>query len=270
MRFHSIAKARAFTAFTAIPAIAAGMFLSCQAPWQAGERSCADAARLDFPVDFSAFAASGSMQPFGTHGGNSPEGHPGMDLFLDTADAHGEIEVKASFTAGIVSITPESGFPGSSCIVLDSACVEVNLCHVRLDPGLKEGMIVKRGQRLGVAGWARDEARYSLHFGTYGGRNADVVCPADFLDPDTVRCRLGMDAGGGAPPECGFAPGTVTLMGRSRYEERTSREMPVKCADGSIQVFVMEAERSLCNARLPPDDRSRMLNCLGNACAGVW
>lgn len=251
-------------------ALAAAMLLACQAPWQAGERPCADSARLDFPVDLSAFAANGSVWPFGAHGGNSPEGHPGIDLFLDTAYSDGEIPVRASFSAGIVSITPESGFPGSSCIVLDSACVEVNLCHVRLDPGLKEGMSVRRGQRLGVVGMARDEARYSLHFGAYSGRNADLVCPADFLDPDSVRCRLGMDAGGEAPAACGYAPGTVTLMGRSRYEERSSREMQVKCADGSSQAFVMEGENALCNARLPPSDRSRMLACLGDACAGVW
>jgi hypothetical protein len=267
MRSRPNAKAPAFAAFIVITAC---MFLSCQAPWQAGERPCADAARLDFPVDLAAFAANGSVWPFGTHGGNSPEGHPGLDLFLDTADAVGEIPVKASFSAGIVSITPESGFPGSSCIVLDSACVEVNLCHVRLDPKLKEGMSVKRGQRLGVVGMAQGEERYSLHFGAYSGRNADVVCPADFLDPDSVRCRLGLDAGGKAPAECGYAPGTVTLMGRSQYEERISREMLVKCADGSSQAFVVDGENALCNARLSPADRSRMLACLGNACAGVW
>ncbi len=274
MRPHSIATS------LALAAIASAMLMACQAPWQAGERPCADAARLDFPVDLSAFAANGSVWPFGAHGGNSPEGHPGIDLFLDTADSEGEIPVKASFSAGIVSITPESGFPGSSCIVLDSACVEVNLCHVRLDPGLKEGMSVKRGQRLGVAGMARDEARYSLHFGTYSGRNADLVCPADFLDPDSARCRLGLDAageapggeapGGKAPADCGYAPGTVTLMGRSQYGERSSREMVVECADGSSQTFAVDAENALCNARLTPADRSRMLACLGNACAGVW
>jgi hypothetical protein len=251
-------------------AFAACSFLSCQAPWQAGERPCADTARLEFPVELSAFAGKGSLWPFGAHGGNSPEGHPGIDLFLDTADAGGEVQVTASFSAGIVSITPESGYPGSSCIVMDSACVEVNLCHVRLDPKLKAGMGVKRGQRLGVVGRAQGEDRLSLHFGTYAGRNADAVCPADFLDPDSVRCRLGLDAGGGAPPECGYSPGTVTLMGRSRYPEGSARQMPVECADGSTQSFVLEGENSLCNARLSPSDRSRMLACLGEACAGVW
>lgn len=251
-------------------ALAASLFLSCQAPWQAGERPCADTARLEFPVDLSAFADHGSLWPFGAHGGGSPEGHPGIDLFLDTADAGGEIPVIASFSAGIVSITPESGYPGSSCIVLDSACVEVNLCHVRLDPGLKPGMGVKRGQRLGVVGLAQGDRRYSLHFGTYGGRNADPICPADFLDPDSVRCRLGLDAGGDTPGDCGYAPGTVTLMGRSLYAERSARELPVRCADGSTQVFRMDGENALCNARLAPADRSRMFTCLGDACSGVW
>jgi hypothetical protein len=244
--------------------------LACQAPWQDGERSCADRASLDFPVDLSVYAVKGSLAPFGTHGGPSPEGHPGIDFLLDSADARGGIAVKASFSATIVSITPETDFPGSSCIVLDSACIEVNLCHVRLDPSLKVGGPVKRGQRLGMVGLAAGESRYSLHFGTYQGRDADLACPADFLDPDSVRCRLGLDAGGKAPAECGYAPGTVTLMGRSEYAERFSREMSLKCADGSIQTFALEGENALCNARFSPADRSRMLTCLGDACAGVW
>jgi hypothetical protein len=244
--------------------------LACQAPWRDGERSCADWARLDFPVDLSVYAVKGSLAPFGAHGGGSPEGHPGIDFLLDSADARGGIAVKASFSAEIVSITPETDFPGSSCIVLDSACIEVNLCHVRLDPSLKEGGSVKRGQRLGVVGLAPGETRYSLHFGAYHGRNADLVCPAEFLDPDSVRCRLGLDAGGKAPADCGYAPGTVTLMGRSEYPERFSREMSLKCADGSVQSFALDGENALCNARFSPADRSRMLTCLGDACAGVW
>ncbi|MDB5105471.1 MAG: hypothetical protein JWP91_3160 [Fibrobacteres bacterium] len=251
-------------------AAAACMFLSCLAPWQSGERSCADSARLDFPVDLAAYAANGSLWPFGVHGGTNPEGHPGIDLFLDTADAEGDIAVRASFSSEIISITPETEFPGSSCIVMDSACVEVNLCHVRLDPSLKEGGKVKRGQVLGTVGLAGSEGRLALHFGTYSGRDADLACPADFLDPDTVLCRLGLSAGGKAPSRCGYAPGTVTLMGRSEYGERFPRELAVKCADGSTQVFDLAAENALCSPRYSPADRSRMLTCLGNACAGVW
>ena len=250
--------------------VAACVFLSCQAPWQAGDRSCADAARLDFPVDLSVYAVKGSMWPFGVHGGTNPEGHPGIDLFLDSADVHGDIAVKASFSASIISITPETEFPGSSCIVMDSACVEVNLCHVHLDPALKEGGSVTRGQKLGTVGLTQSDGRYALHFGTYSGKDANLVCPADFLDPDSVRCRLGRDAGGKAPADCGYAPGTVTLMGRSEYAERFPRDLSVKCADGATQTFSVEAENALCNARLSTADRGRMLTCLGNACAGIW
>ena len=50
----------------------------------------------------------------------------------------------------------------------------------------------------------------------------------------------------------------------------SAREMSVKCADGSTQAFAMDGENALCNARLSPADRSRMLDCLGSACAGVW
>jgi hypothetical protein len=253
-----------------LAAAVATVLLSCQAPWQAGERSCADGARLDFPVDLDRFAVKGRVWPFGLHGGNHPEGHPGIDLILDSADALGEIAVKASFSAEIISITPETDFPGSSCIVLDSACVEVNLCHVKLDPLLKEGGSVKRGQKLGTLGLIPGEGRYSLHFGAYSGPDAEVACPADFLDPDTVRCRLGLSAGGKAPEDCGYAPGTVTLMGRSEYDERFSRELSVTCADGAKQAFAFSEETSLCNARLSKAERARMEACLGNACAGVW
>ncbi|HKP96825.1 MAG TPA: hypothetical protein VJ385_13790 [Fibrobacteria bacterium] len=254
----------------AAAAAAACAFLSCQVPWQAGERACADAARLDFPVDLADFAVHGSLRPFGAHGGTHPEGHPGIDFLLDGADTRGEIAVKASFSAEIVSITPETDFPGSSCIVLDSACVEVNLCHVRLDPSLKEGGSVARGRKLGTVGLIAEEGRYALHFGAYSGRDADLVCPADFLDPDSVRCRLGSAAGGKAPADCGYAPGTVTLMGRSEYAERFRRALSVQCADGSTQSFALPEENALCNPRLPPTDRARMEACLGSACAGVW
>ncbi|MDQ3000304.1 MAG: hypothetical protein M3Y08_03450 [Fibrobacterota bacterium] len=254
-----------------LPALAAAtVLLSCQAPWQDGERACADTAYLDFPMDLDAFAVKGRLWPFGLHGGNHPEGHPGIDFILDSADVRGDIPIIASFSAVIISITPETDFPGNSCIVLDSACVEVNLCHVKLDPALKEGGSVKRGQKLGTLGLLTGEGRYSLHFGAYSGPDAKVVCPADFLDPKTVRCRLGLATGDKAPEDCGYAPGTVTLMGRSEYDERFSRELSVTCADGTRHAFAFPEEASLCNARLSKADKARMETCLGNACAGVW
>jgi hypothetical protein len=264
----------------AIPAaLAASMLFGCQAPWSAGERSCADHARLDPPVDLAAFASKGRLWPFGVHGGPSPEGHPGIDFILDgsdlsgiggTARAAGDIEVKASFSAEILSVTAETEYPGSSCLVMDSACVEVNLCHLRLDAGLKPGVKVKRGQRLGTVGLIAASGRYELHFGTYSGRNADLVCPTEFLDPDTVRCRLGKAAGEGTPENCGNTLDTVTLMGRSAYPETADRELTVACADGSSQVFVLQGETGICAPRLPDADRARMNACLGSACAGIW
>jgi hypothetical protein len=253
-----------------LAAAAACLFLSCQTPWLRGDRACADAAKLDFPVDLAAYAGKGSLWPFGVHGGAHPEGHPGIDFILDSAAAGGDIAVKASFSAEIISITPETDFPGSSCIVLDSACVEVNLCHVRLDPALKKGGSVARGQPLGTVGLSESEGRYALHFGAYSGRNADLVCPADFLDPDSVRCRLGLSAGSKAPADCGYAPGTVTLMGRSEYGERFPREITIQCAGGTTESFALPEENALCNARFTPADRARMETCLGSACAGVW
>jgi hypothetical protein len=250
------------------------LLLSCQTPWRHGDRACADAARLDLPVDLADFAGKGGLWPFGVHGGAHPEGHPGIDFLLDSADARGDIAVRAPLSAEIISITPETEYPGSSCLVLDSACVEVNLCHVRLDPAqasvLIAGGSVTRGQHLGVVGLASGERRYSLHFGTYSGPDADLLCPADFLNPDTVRCRLGGEGGGEAPADCGYAPGTVTWMGRSEYAERQTRPLTVHCADGGTQSFSVPAENGLCNVRLNLADRVRMQTCLGSACAGVW
>jgi hypothetical protein len=123
-----------------VPAAALVLLLAaCRMPWQPEDRSCADHARLDLPVDLADYAVGGKLWPFGAHGGAHPEGHPGVDFLLDPADARGDIPVKASFSADIISITPETEIPGSSCIVMDSACVEVNLCHVILDPALKVG-----------------------------------------------------------------------------------------------------------------------------------
>ena len=246
------------------------LLCACRMPWQSDGGSCAEGARLDMPVDMSAFAGSGRMWPFGVHGGAHPEGHPGIDLMLDATNAQGEIAVKASFTATILSITPETEFPGNSCIVMDSACVEVNLCHVALDPALKVGGKVARGQRLGAVGLIAASGRYELHFGTYSGSDADLACPADFLDPDSVECRLGLSAGGKAPARCGYAAGAGTILGRSEYPERSERTLSVSCADGSKQTFARPVETALCSERLSPADRARMNACLGSACAGVW
>lgn len=251
-------------------ALAALWLCACRMPWQPAERACADGARLALPLDLDGFAGKGSLWPFGAHGGSHPEGHPGVDFLVDSADARGGIPVKASYTAEIVSITPETDNPGASCIVMDSACVEVNLCHVILDPALKPGVRVERGQTLGTVALSAAEGRYSLHFGTYSGPDAGLACPADFLPDDAALCRLGLAAGGEAPASCGNLSDTVTWMGRSRYVEAEARSMTVACADGSSQTFALPAEGGLCNAQLPASDRARMSACLGSACAGVW
>jgi hypothetical protein len=134
---------------------------------------------------------------------------------------------------------------------------------------------VERGQRLGTVAWVASERRYSLHFGTYSGPDADLACPADFLDPALAECALGLSAGGRAPASCRSLPGgnfqdSVTWMGRSDYPEREARTLTVKCADGSEQSFSLPAEEGFCNARLPAADRGRMDACLGSACAGTW
>lgn len=246
------------------------MLVACQFPWSSGDRPCADHARLDLPVDIALFAAKGTLWPFGVHGGPSPEGHPGMDFILDSADVKGDLDVKASFTAEILSITPETEYPGSSCIVMDSACVEVNLCHLHLDASLQPGMTVKRGQKLGTVGLIAAEGKYNLHFGTYGGREADLICPDEYLDPDIVRCTLGRSLGGTAPADCGNASGTVTMLGRSVYAESVARQVPVKCADGTTQSFSLPAETAFCAPRLSDADRNRLNTCLGASCAGIW
>jgi hypothetical protein len=255
-------------------AFAALCLCACRMPWQPAGRACADGASLALPIDLDRFAGKGSVWPFGAHGGPHPEGHPGVDFLLDSADARGTIAVKASYTAEIISITPETDNPGASCIVMDSACVEVNLCHVVLDPALKPGGKVARGQALGTVALIAAEGRYSLHFGTYSGPDADLACPADFLADDTAVCRLGLAAGSPAPAFCGGMlsniPDTVTWMGRSLYPEREARSMTVACTDGSSQIFALPAETGFCNARLSASDRARMNACLGSACAGVW
>jgi hypothetical protein len=251
-------------------AIIAGLCLSCQYPWSPGERSCADHANLDMPIDLGVFAAKGTIRPYGVHGGFNPEGHPGMDFILSNSDVSGDLEVKASFTAEIVSITPETDYPGSSCIVMDSACIEVNLCHLRLDPSLKAGNKVKRGQSLGTVGLLAKEGQYNLHFGTYSGREAELTCPTEFLNPDTLRCTLGLVSGEAPPVDCGLAQNGSTPLGRSVYPEALARSLAIKCLNGTSQSFDLPAETGFCAPRLSSADRSRMNTCLGSACAGIW
>ncbi len=222
-------------------------------PWSSGERNCADTAHLNFPIDLQTFAQSGSIIPFGIHGGANPEGHAGIDFILDSNVSQQTIEVKASFTAEILSITPESAFPGSSCIVMDSACIEVNLCHLQLNKALKVGDRVERNSVLGLVGLEKKSKKYNLHFGTYSGPNADWICPLEFLD----------FTGGNIQD-------TVTWMERSEFPEKQAHALTVPCQDGSTENFSLPAENKFCADRLSTTDGIRMKKCLGNACAGIW
>ncbi len=250
-------------------ALAALSFISCQYPWSPGERSCADQARVDLPIDLKTFQAHGSLRPFGLHGGVNPEGHPGIDFILEAADTNVNTKVTASFSADVISVTPETEYPGSSCLVMDSACVEVNLCHLHLDPKIKPGMRVTRGQILGTIGLLPN-GQYNLHMGTYFGNDAQLTCPAEFLDLDTVNCYLGQSVGKGPPASCSNRQDTLTMLGRSTYPESSARELVVKCSDGTSQVFSLPAETAFCAERLSTADRGRMNACLGSACAGIW
>lgn len=252
-----------------IPALLCLALAACRMPWSAGgEAACADSARLDLPVDLSAFAAHGTVWPHGVHGGAHPEGHPGIDFI--TADDGGSIVVTAPLTARVAAMQAESTVAGNSCIVLDSACVQVNFCHLRLDARIKLGDQVARGARLGTVGPEESGGPLTLHFGTYLGPDAEQVCPAELLDPDTLRCHIGLTADSAAPENCGARAGAETLLGRSAYTEAYPRNMTVTCADGSRETFAMPAETKLCNSRLEGETLARMQKCLGPACAGIW
>lgn len=232
------------------------------------ERACADGARLDLPVRLGDFGGKGLLWPHGVHGAAHPEGHPGLDFNLAAAEA--ELPVYAPLSGEVVAAAPEEDNPGSSCLILDSACIQVNLCHLRLEPGLGQGSRVKRGQLLGKVVPVAGGGAYSLHFGAYVRSGDQQVCPADFLDPDTVRCRLGETLGGTAPSGCGPASGSDTWMTRSAYPESSARELTLTCSDSTRRTFDLPREASLCNARLPEATRKAIEACLGPGCAGVW
>lgn len=249
-------------------AFSAFLLLGSCLPLEERERSCADAARLDMPVDLSDYAARGMIWPHGVHGAAHPEGHPGIDFNLSADSA--DLRVYAPISGEIVATTVEEDNPGASCLILDSACIQVNLCHIRMEAGLKEGSKVKRGQLLGVVVAIAEGGAYSLHFGTYVKSGEQQVCPADFLDPDTVRCRLGQSLGQGAPADCGAHAGGMTLMGRSAYPESSARELTLTCSDSTRKTFTLPAETSLCAPRLPEETRKALEACMGPGCAGVW
>jgi hypothetical protein len=249
--------------------LAAAALGSCRWPGGGDGGACAEQARLALPVDLADFAARGVIWPHGIHGGGNLEGHPGIDFVLEGGSSR-EIPVYASFASEIVAVAAEPENPGSSCLTLDSACVEVNLCHVRLDPGLGPGSRLARGQRLGSVFPTGPAGVYALHFGTSTESGSLPGCPADLLDPDIVRCRLGAAVGEAAPADCGNAAGGETLLGRSSYAETVARTDTVACADGSTLAFAFPAETRLCNARLPEAIRRRLKDCLGPACQGVW
>lgn len=246
-------------------ALAAAVLCGCQS---AEERSCIDSARLDLPVDLAQYEAKGTVWPHGSHGAAHPEGHPGLDFNLSSAAA--DLPVYSPIGGEIVATTPEESNPGSSCLILDSACIQVNICHIRMEPGLKEGSRVKRGQLLGRVVPVPGGGAYSLHFGTYIRSGDQQVCPADFLDPDSVRCRIGEGRGDSAPAGCGTRSGLETLMGRSTYPESEPRQLTLACADGTRKTFDLPAENRLCNPRLPEAMRKAIEACMGPGCAGVW
>lgn len=248
-------------------ALSAAVCLAACFP-QEQERACADTARLDLPVRLADFAGQGHLWPHGVHGAAHPEGHPGLDFNLSAADA--DIAVYAPIAGEIVATTAEEDNPGSSCLILDSACIQVNLCHIRLAAGLGEGSRVKRGQLLGKVVPVAGGGAYSLHFGTYVKSGEQQVCPADFLDPDTVRCRLGESLGGKSPAGCGPSSGFDTWMTRSAYPESAPRELTLTCADSTRRTFEFPRETALCNARLPEAMRQAIEACMGPGCAGVW
>lgn len=235
---------------------------------QEQERACADGARLDLPVRLGDFGDEGILWPHGAHGAAHPEGHPGLDFNLAAADA--DIGVYAPITGEIVATTPEADNPGSSCLILDSACIQVNLCHIRLEAGLGRGSRVQRGQLIGKVVPVAGGGAYSLHLGTYVRSGDQQVCPADFLHPDTVRCRLGESLGEKSPAGCGAFSGSETWMSRSAYPESAPREITLACADSIRRSFELPREASLCNARLPEATRRAIEACLGPGCAGVW
>ncbi len=253
-----------------LAALSLSLLLSCQYPWSPAERACADHAQLALPIDLQVFASKGTLRPFGIHGGANPEGHPGLDFILNSSDAAGDPEVLASFSATVLSVTPETDYPGSSCLVMDSACVEVNLCHVHLEAGIKAGSHIIRGQKLGTIGRKISGDQFNLHFGTYSGPEADLTCPEAFLDTAITRCVLGLSVGDSLPKNCGTPQNMSTMLGRSVFPETSARDMLVQCADSSTQLFHLPAETRFCASRLSAEDRSRMNACLGSACAGIW
>ncbi len=211
--------------------------------------------------------AQPTIWPHGVHGINGhPEGHPGMDFFFDK-----EQQVTSPIDGTVKSYDPSEA---GDCVLIDTAdsCIEIAMCFVR-NPGLEVGTAVTKGQVVGKT--AATTSGYMIHFGTrYNLRATETaeICPADLMDPEFVRCKLGKVAGQTDPTDCSLVPLRTggTLLHGAKYPETVAHTIKIGCADGTSITVAAPSEPNICNSRAATDLKNKIQACLQYRDERMW
>jgi murein DD-endopeptidase MepM/ murein hydrolase activator NlpD len=123
------------------------------------------------------YNAEVGLWPFCVHGGEHPEGHGGIDF-----DLRPGTRIKAAADGEVDEIfSEEKGYN----ILIGHGRIITGYIPV-LNPNVKKGDLVKKGQVIGTAGHD-SKGKYFIHFEvndfTKGGR----ICPYSFFDNETKK-----------------------------------------------------------------------------------
>lgn len=223
-----------------------------------GGNKCTTPADYRFSLPFNLDTAKQATWAHGAHGPGHPEGHPGIDFYFDseqtvTSPIDGVVESYGSAEAG-------------DCVIINSPdfCVQIVPCFKR-DAGIEVGTKLTKGQVIGKTAAAPGAKEYMLHFGTRFGSPPVETCPAEYQDPEFVRCQLGQVAGQTDPTDCQAVPlrSGGTLMHNVTAANVAAHDMTLSCVDGTTYTLHVPIEPKLCNDRLADTvAKKKMQDCL--------
>lgn len=238
-----------------------------------GEPNCAQIAqsKLLLPVDpeTASWIGGHGNHHSGDINSGHPEGHPGIDFTFDS-----QVDVIAPVSGIITQMTDISEIeekqpPGTafcSEITTDAGCQKIHLCHVRPLSGKTAsamlGSAVEAGETVFKTSSFSNSTLQFIHFGVEWNKIGH--CPADVLDSEVVRCKLGLGKNLPEPANCNTVPlrSGGTLYKNSQDSGFVAHNIDVTCADGSKKTFQIPAEPKLCSDHLESELAAQIGNCL--------